>query len=197
MSSAQKTKLKIERLERRRDSLKQRLDGVERWDELRDKAMAEIVKAANKKWPGITDEELIEKVKQELDRRIEPESAVWETISDFGIRLSVDIAVLYVRNRKKALERRIKFLGRRIARQHRRLRNQLGSAGPTSFSDDEEAPAVFASPGAGAGTTLAALARRVERLESLVDALAAEHDAFDDDFELDLDDELEPAEAAS
>ncbi len=183
MSRARRIKRRLERLERRRDRVQKRLDGVERWDEVRHKGMKEVVDLVSERFGPISDEELIAKVKEELDRRVDREG-IWEAISDFGINLFVDIAVYRARNRKKVLQRRLARIDRRIARNRDRLKDLLGSTGPISFSDEgtQEVGSVF---GASADLPNTDLGTRVARLEALVADLSSE---------LDLDDDLEDLE---
>ncbi len=191
MGKARRIKRRLERLERRRDRVQKRLDGVARWDEVRHKGMKEVVDLVSERFGPISDEELIEKVKEELDRRIDREG-IWEAISDFGINLFVDIAVYRARNRKKVLTRRVARLDRRIARNRERLKDLLGTSDtPLSFSDDGEAPAGPSVFGAESqlATANAALVKRVARLEEMVAELSRAQD-LDDDFD-DLDDDLD------
>ncbi|MEM9452593.1 MAG: hypothetical protein AAGF11_00340 [Myxococcota bacterium] len=201
MDTIARTKQRIERLERRRDGLVKRLDGIERFDEIRHEGMKVAVELAQKRYGrALSDAELIEAVKEELDRRVNP-PGVWEAISDFGIRLFVDIAVLHVRNRAKFLQRRLDQLNARLERQRAKLRRLLDADDiPVSFSlpvasgeaEVPPRPRVFADTTmhANGGTTqqsmLPLLLIRVERLEQAVAQLYAGDDLDDLD---DLDDE--------
>lgn len=210
MRRAQKTMRAIERLEKRRDSINKRLDGVEKFDEVRHKGLKAVVDLVQERYgETITDEELIERVKEELDKKID-RSGVWEAVSDFGINVFVDVAVYYVRNRGKILARRLARVEKRLERKQAQLREQVeptaqagGDDGSVSFGIDEgegdasQAPAaaggVFSggsvTPGPGSDWgVVPMMMMRIERLERAVARMQAE--AEDDDLDdLDLDDD--------
>ncbi|MCX4243064.1 hypothetical protein [Paraliomyxa miuraensis] len=126
MTTAQRTTQAITRLEKRRDSIKKRLAGIARFDEVRHKGLKTIVEAVQQRTgSAATDDHLIQRVKEELDERINP-PGLWEAITDFGIDAFVDVAVYYVRNRKKNLEQRLARIEARLERRRSSLRELMG-----------------------------------------------------------------------